>query len=85
MGSNPYQQVYWNAQAASNPAAGCLLNAFVVTSNPTPAANSQPVARCLYRFGVLLTLDSTTHKILPALPQASAYEQSIAQQIAAQK
>ena len=76
---NPYQSLAWNASYGSNPAAGCLLTAYpIYTNGPT---SSQSIARCLYRFGVLLALDTATHKFWPNLPLADAYEQSIAQHI----
>jgi hypothetical protein len=80
-GGSP-EPVYWNSQQASNPAAGCLLTAYLQSGG---VANPQPVARCLYRFGVLLALDAAAQKSWPTLPLANAFEQSIAQQIEAQK
>ena len=76
---NPNQQLTWNPNHGSNLAAGCLLTAYPISGNGS--TSSQPVARCLYRFGVLLALDDATHKFWPNLPVADAYEQSIAQHI----
>ncbi|HEV2583153.1 MAG TPA: hypothetical protein VGT44_19995, partial [Ktedonobacteraceae bacterium] len=79
---NPYEQIYWSSQQAANPASGCLLTAYLQSGG---VANPQPVAHCLYRFGVLLALDSAAQKNWPQMPLANAFEQTIAQQIAAQK
>jgi hypothetical protein len=84
---NPNQPISWNDQPGANPAAGCLLTAYPLSDSatPTPVANPKPIAHFLYRFGVLLALDNTTHRFWPNLPVATTYEQTIAQQIAAQK
>jgi len=85
---NPNDTINWNINDGSNLAAGCLLTAVAIppqNNNPTPApiVNPKPFAHCLYRFGVLLALDSAAHTLWPNLPVADAYEQSIAQHIKA--
>lgn len=78
---NPNQSVSWTAQYGSNLAAGCLLSAYPQSDSATPVTNPQPLAHCLYRFGVLLALDAATQHFWPNLPLADTYEQGIAQQI----
>ncbi|HEY6541503.1 MAG TPA: hypothetical protein VIZ18_11215, partial [Ktedonobacteraceae bacterium] len=83
---NPNASVSWNTSYGSNVAAGCLLTATALppqTNPSTPVPTPPPFAHCLYRFGVLLALDSAAHKLWPNLPLADAYEQSIAQSIKA--
>lgn len=77
------QGIYWKFFSGSNPAAGCVAEAFVETSAGSPPS-THPLASCLYRFGVPLALDSEAHRSWPFLLQASPYEQRIAQQIVAQ-
>ncbi len=69
--------------SGSNPAAGCVAEAFAATATGSPSS-AHPLASCLYRFGVTLALDSEAHRSWPFLLQASSYEQSIAQQIVSQ-
>jgi hypothetical protein len=69
--------------SGTNPAAGCVMEAFAATAGGIPSS-PHPLARCLYRFGVPLALDSEAHRSWPFLLQASTYEQGIAQQIIAQ-
>lgn len=76
------QNMYWKFVSGSNPAAGCVAEAFAETTAGT--LSSHPLASCLYRFGVPLALDSEAHRSWPFLLQASPYEQRIAQQIVAQ-
>jgi hypothetical protein len=82
--TNDGQKVVWGFAAATNEAEGCL--GIVV---PAPASQSespnfkQPAAYLLYRFGVLLAANALAHSEFPAIPMADAYEQSIAQSIAA--
>lgn len=79
------QSISWSGASDSNGAAGCLLEATAVQgSNETPVANPKPLFHCLYRFGVLLTLDAAAQRSFPEFPKATSYEQSIAQQIAQQ-
>ncbi len=68
-------------------AAGCLTVAEQPGNAPgvTPAPSStvdviEPVS-FLERFGVLLAVNASAHKICPGLPVASAYEQSIARNL----
>lgn len=81
---NPNDTINWQTADGSNLAAGCLLTATAIPpqANPaTPIPNPPPLAHCLYRFGVLLALDSEAHTLWPNLPVADVYEQSIAQSI----
>ena len=78
--------VGWDTSYGANLAAGCLLNAIaqVPQNNPaTPVPAPPPFAHCLYRFGVLVALDSAAHGLWPTLPLADAYEQNIARSIQA--
>lgn len=78
--------VGWDTTYGANLAAGCLLNAIaqVPQNNPaTPVPSPPPFAHCLYRFGVLVALDSAAHSLWPTLPLADAYEQGIARSIQA--
>ncbi len=70
-------EIQWQYYMGHDPAAGCL--AVVVPSN-NPKASP---AYFLYRFGVLLAANSLAHSYYPDLPVADAYEQGIAQSIAA--
>lgn len=77
------QTLSWQYVSDTNSASGCLAEAFPVSAStgiPT-SATSKPLARCLYRFGVLLALDDGAHRSWPGLPIANTYEQNIAQQI----
>ena len=68
--------VYFQYLAGTNAANGCLVKAVI-------PASSAPVGYLLYRFGVLLAVNSAAHHYWPGLPMANAYEQGIAQSIAA--
>lgn len=80
------QTLSWKYASGTNAAAGCLAEAFPVSNKTaTPSAmTGKPVARFLYRFGVILALDDATHRSWPGLPLATAYEQQIAQLISMQ-
>ncbi|MGH2494351.1 MAG: hypothetical protein ACRDIV_06575 [Ktedonobacteraceae bacterium] len=80
------QPLSWKYASDANAASGCLAEAFpVATTTGTPSpATAKPLARCLYRFGVLLALDDVAHRSWPSLPLASAYEQNTAQLISLQ-
>src|SRR5581483_6656421 len=84
--SGPSQPVSWKYVSDTNSASARQPEAFPVSaSTGTPTiATAKPLARCLYRFGVLLTLDDVAHRSWPGLPIASAYEQNIAQLISMQ-
>src|SRR5579883_323528 len=79
-GSN--EQVVWKYVSGTNSAAGCVAEAYLQAANGTITA--KPVAECLYRFGVLLAVDSPAQHSWPFLLAASPYEQSVTQQILAQ-
>ena len=66
-------------RSAANPADGCLLIVQLADYQQQTTVATFPL---LYRFGVLLTLDGVGRAQLPTLPQADAYEQALAQQIA---
>lgn len=79
-------------QSASNltqMALGCLTIAaqpdtpFSATPTPTPSAATIPPASFLLRFGVLLAVNASAHKICPGLPVANAEEKSVAQNLLA--
>lgn len=78
---NSSQAITWKYVSGTNAAAGCVAEAFAQTGSGTPSRTDQPLARCLYRFGVLLALDTEAHRSWPFLPLASTYEQQIALQI----
>jgi len=59
--------------AGTNAANGCLVKAIPAQSS------AAPVGYLLYRFGVLLAVNSAAHRYWPGLPMADAYEQGIAQ------
>ncbi len=65
----------------TDPAEGCLGIATLNSGQDTPSP--PPVAYCLHRFGVFLAANAVAHKYWPNLPVADAYEQQLAQQIAA--
>lgn len=74
--------VNWSFLAGQNVADGCV--AVIVPQQQTvPPASTPQVAYCLYRFGVLLAANALAHRYWPDLPVADAYEQQIAQQVAA--
>jgi len=73
------QPLNWVFVVGTNRAAGCL---GIIRPESSPA--SAPAALCLYRFGVLLAANDAAHHDFPNLTMADAYEQSVAQQIAAQ-
>ncbi len=77
------QSMDWKFFSGSNPAAGCVAEAFAATATGS-ISSTHPLASCLYRFGVPLALNSEAHRLWPFLLQASTYEQGIAQQILAQ-
>jgi hypothetical protein len=70
--------IQWQYYVGNDPAMGCL---GVVLPSDNPKA---PPAYFLYRFGVLLAANSLAHSYYPDFPVADAYEQGIAQSIAAQ-
>lgn len=68
--------------AGSNAVNDCLITVALRNLNGTPIP-SAPVAYLLYRCGVLLTVNTATHRYWPSLPMADAYEQSLARQLGA--
>jgi hypothetical protein len=75
-------QVNWSYLTGHNLADGCVA-AIVPQQQTIPPASTPPVAYCLYRFGVLLAANTLAHRYWPDLPVADAYEQQLAQQVAA--
>lgn len=78
------------AQSISNAnqmALGCLTiamqpeNQVSSTPTPTPAEDAIPPASFLARFGVLLAVSASAHKVCPEMPVASAYERGVAQNL----
>lgn len=76
--------ITWKYVSGQRAATGCLAEAIPQPdTTATPGAPlSQPIAHCLYRFGVLLAVDNVAHRSWPGLPVANAYEKSVAQQLA---
>lgn len=77
--------VQWSDQH-THLAEGCLESAEAApgvfdTSTPTPTAQKQPLAYCLFRFGVVLAANTVAHQLWPYLPVADAYEQGVAQRL----
>jgi hypothetical protein len=76
----------WQFASGPLPAAGCLAvgtpqqNAFTTA---TPTTSPLLAAYCLHRFGVFLAANNIAHRFWPDLPVADAYEQGLAQQLAA--
>ncbi|MGH2496616.1 MAG: hypothetical protein ACRDIV_18100, partial [Ktedonobacteraceae bacterium] len=75
-------------QTSTNPirgttlASGCLIELKLQTNaSSLPTPTSPPlVAHVMQRFGVLLAVDSSAHRLFPFLPVATAYEKQLAQQ-----
>ena len=76
----------WEFASGPLPAAGCLA---VGTPQPdafttaTPSTSPLLAPYCLHRFGVVLAANDIAHRFWPDLPVADAYEQRLAQQLAA--
>jgi hypothetical protein len=76
----------WEFASGPLPAAGCLA---VGTPQPdafttaTPSTSPLLGVYCLHRFGVVLAANEIAHRFWPDLPMADAYEQRLAQQLAA--
>jgi len=67
----------WNFAAGSVLADGCVAEA---TLEPVLGATPAPNARgayCLYRFGVILAVNTLAHRDWPYLPMADTYEQAL--------
>lgn len=76
----PGVSIHWGLLAGPNHADGCLgVAASTNTSNATLAQS----ALFLYRCGILIAVNPLAHHYFPSLPVANAYEQGIAQSIAA--
>ncbi len=84
---NPNMFVRQSMSRLAQMAAGCLTIAAqpveIVGATPTPAAGAIPPASFLSRFGVLLAVNASAHKICPGLPVANAAEKAIAQSLQA--
>lgn len=77
--------VQWSDQQ-SHLAPGCLevtepAPGPFATPTPTPDAQQSQPAYCLFRFGVILAVNSTAHRLWPYLPLADTYEQGLAQHL----
>lgn len=73
----------WRFVSEPNSAIGCLGMATLIEGENAPPDASLPVAYCLHRFGLFIAANATAHKYWPNLPVADAYEQHLAQQLAA--
>ena len=80
-GSEPAPAVpqYEPMVPAANQADGCAQSIQMMNPDGTKGATGA----ILYRFGVVLATDATTHALFPQAPQADAAEQALAQQILA--
>lgn len=79
----PTQQVTWTFSSGPNRASGCVAIAVLHTGTSTQWPPPDGAAAYLIqRFGVLLAANDTAHQFWPNLPLASAYEQSVAEDIA---
>ena len=74
--------VNWSYLAGQDVADGCVA-AIVPQQQHIPPGSTPQVAYCLYRFGVLLAANALAHRYWPDLPMADAYEQQLAEQVAA--
>ena len=70
---------------ASDPslATGCVAVVILESNTTTPTANPQLAAYCFYRFGLWLAVNQIAHQFWPTMPQANAYERSLAHTIMA--
>jgi len=76
----------WQYASGLVPASGCLgagLSRLDSGSVNTTIDTPPGLAYCLLRFGVLLAVNAEAHRFWPNLPLADAYEQGLAQQLAA--
>ncbi len=71
--------INWLYASNTNSASGCLAMATLGQGAVSPP----PVAYFLYRFGVFLAANDVAHKYWPTMPLADAYQQQLAQQLAA--
>jgi hypothetical protein len=66
------------------PALGCLEVVQSIAGAPaSPALAASSHALCLYRFGIMLAANALARHYWPHMPVATAYEQSLARQLAA--
>ncbi len=85
--NNSNMYVLQSASRLARMALGCLTIASQpetdvgTTPTPTPSADAIPPASFLSRFGVLLAVNASAHKICPDLPVADASEKSMAQNL----
>lgn len=68
--------------SAANPAQGCVAEG-IVGSNGTASGPDAPRAIYLERFGLFLAVNDLARRNQPQTPAANAYEQALAQRIAA--
>lgn len=82
-GTHVYLQ--WHFVSGTLPASGCLAVGTPQSDGlmtPMPTRSPQLVVSCLYRFGVLLTVNSLAQRSGLLLPRTDAYEQQLARQLA---
>jgi len=76
----------WQYASGSVPAVGCIALGSPqqdAGTTATPSPSHPAVAYCLHRFGVNLAANELAQRYWPYLPVADAYEQLLAQQLAA--
>lgn len=77
-----YYSTHWTYTTSGQPAVGCL-GIVTLEGGMTPTPQQTP-AYCLHRFGVFVAANKVAHSYWPSMPVADAYEQQLAQQLAAQ-
>jgi hypothetical protein len=84
--NNSNMYVYQSASNLAHMALGCQTVASQpevvgITPTPTLSADAIPPASFLLRFGVLLAVNASAHKVCPDLPVADASEKSMTQNL----
>ncbi len=74
-----YVGLNWSPVAVSHSPASCLN--IVTMEQPLTSVEEQPVALCLYRFGIFLAANQLAHIYWPHMLIADAAEQHLAQQL----
>ncbi len=80
--STAQQRIVWTFSSISNRSSGCLATAMLHDGDNLQTAPVQmPAAYILQRFGVLMAVNDTAHRLWPNLPLADDYARSVAQDI----